>query len=279
MLLNRSLKFLILASGLILALLPLSAQTVRVGAGWEVKIGQGMGSYGIVRQLVSCDTLQHNGQVYHWLAVSGSDCGPSGYVREDSLHEKVYFIPADDPNLEELLIADYSLEVGDSFYFHNGAGWQTVEEVRVAEFEGAPRRFIGFPPTTIDGFWEDYGSVRSGLVPLCEGFTRVDDYYEEELDCTLVNSQVEPDLETVALFPNPLEDQLWVRLPPELGTGEGDWELAVYGIGGTCWWRGALAGQALQSLSTTDWPAGLLVAQLSRGGERRIFYLLKNGSQ
>lgn len=78
--------------------------------------------------------------------------GPSGLyygaIREDSLHEKVYFIPADSSN--EILINDFSLNLNDSIYLDFTRnffgtlldGYYIVDSVASISIRGGNRKYI-----------------------------------------------------------------------------------------------------------------------------------------
>ncbi len=190
-------------------------KTVIPGAKWTMRKGQGMGSFGYSEIAISCDTFRANGQAYLAVqllsGVNGASCS-LGYVREDVEEQKLYFIPQEHENPEEILIVDYSLEKGDTFVNYRGFEY-VVDTVRRIDFFGKTTKFIDFGPLASDGFIVGFGSYMSGPVMNCEGFTNIDDYELLEPNCSQTTS-LEDFLfaQTIKISPNPASEQLNVYL-------------------------------------------------------------------
>lgn len=125
-------------------------QTVKEGGNWTLKRYIAHGEYAYQSYSVNCDTMIGPLNFKKvWLASSSS---PSliGYVREDSLHEKIYYRSVDSSS--ETLVVDFTLMPGDSFYFHQrdyyarpwiySSGYAYVDSVKQVIIEGKLRKVI-----------------------------------------------------------------------------------------------------------------------------------------
>lgn len=189
--------------------------TLQPGAKWEIEIGAGMNNYNYGYLLVTCDSMEINEKFY--TVVKGSsytgwnECGTVAYLREDPLERKIYYLPEADENLEELLLMDYALEKGDTFFFHNGWGEQVVDTIRYIEFLGQTVKFIDFGCLPCDGLIEGFGFYSSGPSINCEGYSTISGY--EVLDCDEVNDiERAQTLESMKVYPNPAGNQLTIEL-------------------------------------------------------------------
>ncbi|MCB0650825.1 MAG: T9SS type A sorting domain-containing protein [Saprospiraceae bacterium] len=189
--------------------------TLKPGAKWEIEIGAGMNNYNYGYLLVTCDTVEINEKQYVLLRGTSStglnECGAVSYVREDTSERKIYFLPEADENLEELLLIDYTLEQGDTFFLHNGWGQQVVDTVRYIEFWGQTAKFIDFGCAPCEGFIEGFGMYSSGPSINCEGYSYISGY--EIVDCDEVNevAEVVPS-DAVLVYPNPAGDNLNIAI-------------------------------------------------------------------
>jgi hypothetical protein len=104
----------------------------------------------------------------------------SGKIRKRG---NVFFIPADDPDLAEYLVADYSLEVGDTFFVNRGTFPAVVREIRAIECFGDTVRFIDFGLQVNGGLIEGYGFSATGILAGCPGFAQVVDYLYCSIAC------------------------------------------------------------------------------------------------
>ena len=190
--------------------------TVKPGASWVIEIGTGMGNFLYYELSITCDSTEINGNQYANLDVSPTHpngrCGLGGYVREDTLERQVFFVAKDDPNQEEVLLIDYSLQIGDTFHFQNGLGVQTVDTIRYVNFDGKTVRFIDFGLLAQEGFYEGYGKHSSGLVPDCSGYSYIHDYTYNPINCNPTNS-VEPAFTlNASIRPNPAINKIYLNL-------------------------------------------------------------------
>jgi hypothetical protein len=110
---------------LLLLLIPLMGlsqtyqKTLKPGKSWEVCEPIGMGVTSTTPYVTICDTIINSTQYYNVYQYSGSPSSNlfllQGFVREDSLTQKLYFL--DTNSVNEKLIVDYTLVVGDSFNY------------------------------------------------------------------------------------------------------------------------------------------------------------------
>lgn len=168
--------------------------------------------------LITCDTLHLNGLIYQSVEITGGGgrCGPGGYVREDTLEQRVYFINRDDEeNWEEILIADYSLVQGDTFEWENGWGKQVVKDVRFITFHGGMQaKFIDFGVSVNNGFVEGHGRLDTGILNRCRpvSYPRLTGYEWIDQSCNMVTSTSSVYLENdVKIGPNPVKDYLKIE--------------------------------------------------------------------
>lgn len=190
-------------------------RTVIPGAKWTIRQGQGMGSFGYSEVTITCDSLRINEKKYLRVEllsdVNGASCA-LGYVREDTLEQRLYFIPEGDENQEEVLIVDYALEKGDTFTNYRGIEY-IVDTVREIDFFGRAATFIDFGPMASDGFIVGFGSYMSGPTLNCDGLTNIDDYELLETNCSQTTGL--EDLlfsQSIKISPNPASGQLNVFL-------------------------------------------------------------------
>lgn len=95
--------------------------TLRPCSRWTVGIGLGHGSFREVNVELSEDAITLDNKSYYKLEVENmaQDCiEPTGYyVREDTIEKQVFFMSDAMFGGEEVMIADYSLAIGDSMVF------------------------------------------------------------------------------------------------------------------------------------------------------------------
>jgi len=261
----------------LLASMPISAQsgfvqTVIPGATWTLELGQGMGSSIEVDHTITCDTTTIRDQEYLRVTTSlQTDCGAGGFVREDVEAGQVFFIPAEDPDLAEYLVADYSLEVGDTFYVNRGTFPAVVQEIRAIERFGDTVRFIDFGPQVNGGLIEGYGSSATGILAGCSGFTQVVDYQVDAEACGVTTGIPRPfPAHGVQLFPNPVHSgTLRIELDPSFGEVEAQM-FSTFGqpLGGIVTGRGRL------TLLLDRVPPGLVFIRLSAKGYEEMYRVI-----
>lgn len=249
-------------------------QTVIPGAKWTIRKGQGMGSFGYSEMAISCDTLRANEKEYLAVQllsdVNGATCA-LGYVREDTIEQKLYFIPEEDENQQEILIVDYSLEKGDTFVNYRGIEY-IVDTVREIDFFGQPTKFIDFGLMASDGFIVGFGSYMSGPVLNCEGFTNIDDYEVSETACSqLTGSEESIFKRAIRISPNPAYDQLSIELG---ASGESAFMLRIFSAQGYQLMQTRL-NRGGNSIELNHLPKGLLFLEFSNASDRfthRLIY-------
>lgn len=194
-------------------------KTVVPGNKWRLSLENGSHFPANIHQvLITCDTLDLNGLIYQSVEISGGGgrCGPGGYVREDTLEQRVYFINRDEEdNWEEILIADYSLVQGDTFEWENGWGKQVVKDVRFINFHGGMQaKFIDFGVSVNNGFVEGHGRLDTGILNQCRpvSYPRLTGYKWIDQSCTVVTSTNSIYQEKyVKIGPNPVKDYLRIE--------------------------------------------------------------------
>jgi len=244
-------------------------QTVVPGATWTLEIGQGMGSSIQVDHTITCDTTTIRDQAYLRVTTSlQTNCGAGGFVREDTGAGQVFFIPAEDPDLAEYLVADYSLEVGDTFYVNRGTFPAVVQEIRAIERFGDTVRFIDFGLDVNGGLIEGYGSSATGILAGCPGFAQVVDYQVDATACGVTTSIPQPfPPGEVRLFPNPVHSgTLQIDVDPSFGEVEAQ-VFSAFGqpLGGAVSVRDRL------SMSLAGVPPGIIFIRLSAKGYQQAF--------
>lgn len=196
--------------------------TVKPGAKWTMALDQGMGSTGFIEVLITCDTQRIGNQLYYEVTTNpqGNDnygCGDGGYVREDTTKRQIFFIPKEDENQQELLIIDYTLEKGDTFFIQNGAGEKVVDTVRTVDFPQPDTRFIDFGFRVGIGFYEGFGSSGFAIVQRCNCICipRISKYEVLDLDCGAVTNLEEKRLDQqIKIVPNPAGDIVRIEVNP-----------------------------------------------------------------
>lgn len=247
-------------------------QTVVPGATWTLEIGQGMGSNIQVDHTITCDTTTIRDQEYLRVTTSlQTDCGAGGFVREDTEAGQVFFIPAEDPDLAEYLVADYSLEVGDTFFVNRGAFPAVVQEIRAIERLGDTVRFIDFGPQVNGGLIEGYGSSATGILAGCSGFTRVVDYQVDAQACGVTTGIPHPfPADGVRLFPNPVHSgTLHIEFDPAFGEVEAQL-FSAFGqpLGGV------VSGHNRLQLLVDELPTGVVFIRLSAKEYQEAFRVI-----
>lgn len=247
-------------------------QTVIPGATWTLEIGQGMGSNIQVDHTITCDTTTIRDQEYLRVTTSlQTECGAGGFVREDTEAGQVFFIPAEDPDLAEYLIADYSLEVGDTFYVNRGTFPAVVQEIRAIERFGDTVRFIDFGPQVNGGLIEGYGSSATGILAGCPGFAQVVDYQVDATACGVTTSIPQPfPPDEVRLFPNPVHaGTLQVDVDPSFGEVRAQ-VFSAFGqpLGGI------VTGRDRLSLFLDRVPSGMVFIRLSAKGYQETYRVI-----
>lgn len=123
-------------------------KTLKSGKQWHIQEHIGMGASSSDYFTTICDTVINAKHYYQIHRVSNSNTSFSpilGFVREDTLAQKVYYL--DTNAVQEELISDYTLTVGDSFNFT----WYTpsfklpVVNVDTMYINQAMRKVIHFP--------------------------------------------------------------------------------------------------------------------------------------
>jgi hypothetical protein len=244
-------------------------KTVIPGAKWTIRKGQGMGSFGYSEITITCDSLRANEKKYLRVEllsdVNGASCA-LGYVREDTIEQRLYFIPEDDENQEEVLIVDYALEKGDTFVNDRGIEF-IVDTVRQIDFFGQSTKFIDFGPMASDGFIVGFGSYMAGPVLNCEGFTNIEGYELLDLDCQPVTSLREEPLEQlIAISPNPANLQLRVDLTGQVNEPV---SLRIISIHGLLLLETRVVPGS-NPINLHPLPKGMLLLKFTQGNERLI---------
>lgn len=195
-------------------------KTIVPGKKWELREEWGsMFPAHRYRLYISCDTTILDGHVYHDLELEDiygqQHCGIGGYVREDTITQHVYYVSLlEIENPREILIADYSLEKGDTFNFENGWGKAVVQKVDYINFGNPNVKRISFGTSVLDAFIEGVGRQSSGIIDRCSSYGWVTSVEQEEANCNVVtsNEMIEKEDFRVEISPNPAKDQILVAI-------------------------------------------------------------------
>jgi len=227
----------------------LSAQayekTVVVGKQWDAECNAGMGQYFIWQFTLKCDTVI-NSKNYLVLYLDDLYVPPGGggydydviqaFVREDTIEQKVYRLEAD--STEEVLIFDFMLEVGDTFYVE---GYQsTVVDVSTQYFYGKNRKRIVLYPSRV--FYEGLGFADAGLYAFTCGPGLLDFRHVDTLSCPGVTTNIGDISETerINIYPNPARDQINIALSSSANQSEKNGKII------------SLTGQVVRSFTIQD---------------------------
>ncbi|WMX12368.1 MULTISPECIES: T9SS type A sorting domain-containing protein [unclassified Aureispira] len=124
----------------------------------------GLSSFWDEFQVLNCDTVINSKHYYHLYNANNISSGLYGYLREDTINKKIYFMAPS--STTETLFIDYSLNVGDSIYY---TGFDTPAYTKVVHID---TMFIAQKNRRVLHF-EGYGSGNHYL-KFVEG---VGDYY------------------------------------------------------------------------------------------------------
>ncbi|MEL6833888.1 MAG: T9SS type A sorting domain-containing protein [Bacteroidota bacterium] len=192
--------------------------TLQEGAFWRIGIGQGMGSYRSVYVRLMCDTITINNKDYNVVTIEDEqdDCVSSvAYVREDREEQQVFFLgPGYD---EEVLIADYSLMIGDSMQFVDWGAPLRLDTIYYREFAGEMRKYFFFS-NDHNGYYEGVGSNSFGVVPLCSGYDWLLDFEVADSCHDPVSTNDQEGQYSFTLYPNPNAGQFFLRLEQKQAT-------------------------------------------------------------
>ena len=191
--------------------------TLRDNAVWLLGRGQGMGSYSFFNVSLGCDSVLIDDKYYRLIEIDAVeyDCAPEiGYVREDKEERRVYYRSSmeDSPlYTEEVLIADYSLSVGDSIRVHDWGATLYVDSIYMKMwFDGQEYKYFELDNPHFS-FYEGLGSQLYGVVPECHVYCFLFGYDLEGENCDVQVSVAEgEDTSTFMCFPNPVSDLLTI---------------------------------------------------------------------
>jgi hypothetical protein len=180
-------------------------KTLLDGRKWEIYYPMGMGSFIIQEYVLNCDTLLNTTE---YAQVKRLDNSRIGYVREDTLARKIYYLAADSTN-EELII-DFSLAEGDTFTL-NGVDI-FVDSVSSVFIFQKTRRVIHFSDFT--KFIEGVGSSFYGIIK-DSFYKQVWSVEETGLICGNLTGISEPlSTKPILMYPNPAKDMIRLEVEP-----------------------------------------------------------------
>ena len=241
-------------------------------------------SAGIVASEVTVANFEKiNGQLYNRVFFKrgfGAD-ELVGYLREDPGTSEIYFRTVGDP--QEWLVMDLRLDVGDEITLAarwcDGLPGDVATVVAVNEVEGfrevvfdrevgesefcEPLRFlegVGPNATLIFPLLRNAIPENGSAQRICHASHENIIYYPANSDVDLcgdaITSTDDLSVNTVKVFPNPVQDQLTIEGLPAEAT------ISVFDS------RGALMGQfpAQETLDCSRWPSGLYVLRASQAG-------------
>jgi hypothetical protein len=253
----------------------LSAQdylpTLREHAVWDISIGEGMGSFRHVYPKLLCDSVVLDGKVYQRLSLydPAGDCTTSmGYVREDMEEKQVYFRSGNAASMyadEEVLIADYSLSIGDAIQLPGVTAPLTVDTVFMRTWiDGQAYKFFQLSSPTYS-YSEGLGSHFYGVVPDCYAYTSLVGYELME-DCNEpVATQDLSDNSGIVCYPNPASGRLHIR---RLNQGSPDLEIIIYNPSGLPYYRAQFT-ETETVINLSAFPKTLLFVAIYENGRLR----------
>lgn len=243
-------------------------------ASWTIEIGEGMGSFRYAQYTLGCDSVLINDQYYQELFFNDPnlDCQKEtpSYVREDTLTRQVFYYNSNLYDGEEVLVADYTLAVGDTlvtFPVFEGEEERrlVVDTIFNISFAGMDRTFWGFE-NQVYGYFEGTGNVWSGVLPSCNPnrYTVNIDREAAAIDCNgAVGTDDAVELIQLTTYPNPVRDHLSVSWQNAYA---GDLQYHFFNAHGQRLMQGKLTtSPAVLSFNTL--PAGLYVLQLLQDGQ------------
>lgn len=250
-------------------------KTVVPGNKWEIKMEFGSNFPALDSEiLITCDTAHLNGYIYQEVQViddSSLECGPGGYVREDTIGQRVYFISrSEEAELNEILIADFSLEIGDTFEFDNGWRKQVVQDVRYINYHGLSQvKYIDFGLQGIEGLVEGHGRLTTGIIDRCRtvGLPRLNGLEITDLNCNTItsNNTIQAE-ETIRVLPNPARDYVKIEFEDGVTTSIVKYEL-ISAIGSVLK-KGRLNTD--NEIDLNDLPIGILYLLLQVEGKQLV---------
>jgi Secretion system C-terminal sorting domain len=141
--------------------------TIEKGKRYQIVKPMGLGQFIIYYHEINCDTIfETAGNTYKYTKVNvcdtfGNKLGGSSFLREDTIVGKVYF--KDSAATTESIIIDYSLQIGDSFYFANNNFTSFVDSIKYKFVYGKIRKVIYFDAALT--FTEGIGCSFWGVLP------------------------------------------------------------------------------------------------------------------
>lgn len=245
--------------------------TLRDNAVWTVGRGQGMGSYSFFDIRLSCDSTLLDDKYYRLVHINAIDydCAPElGYVREDNEEKRVYYRSSleDSPLFtEEVLIADYSLSIGDSISVY---GWGSVLYVDTIYmktwFDGQEYKYFQMDNPHFS-YYEGLGSQLYGVVPECHVYCFLFDYELEGESCdTEVSVSEEDGIFEVKCFPNPVSGLLKIS---QISTNvQEEIEIEVRNLEGRVYYTDSFIGES-HDIDTEQFPTGVFIISFYKQGQ------------
>ncbi|MGH1437686.1 MAG: T9SS type A sorting domain-containing protein [Lewinella sp.] len=189
--------------------------TLRDDAVWTIGRGQGMGAYRYFDVRLLSDSIMIDNLSYRLISIGAleDDCAPElGYVREDIGEKRVYYRSSleDSPYYtEEVLIADYSLSVGDSIWVPDWGIALYVDSVYMKPwFDGQEYKYFQLDNPHFS-FYEGLGSQLYGVVPECHVYCFLFGYEHADIE-TNTSVSVSSDFD-IACYPNPVSELLTIK--------------------------------------------------------------------
>lgn len=175
--------------------------TVKTGRIWEVFYPHGLGTSTIDKYQIRCDTIINNTT---YKKVSYLSNVYIGAVREDIDNKRVYFFRKN--ATQESLVADYSLAVGDLFYFGQMA--KNLDSIKVKYIHGANRKVFYFDELT--QFIEGEGLNYSGIID-DRNYVYIQNLTDNVYACDISSTKPEVPKPSINIFPNPSSDVIYIK--------------------------------------------------------------------
>jgi len=236
--------------------------TLVEGREWTAHIDQGLGATFDTKYKLQCDTIIDNQN--YFMIRSSFNTSILGFAREDVAAQQVFYRHRDSSN--EVLILDYSLEVGDPFRIHpNGAidtvlYIDTVQGKRIIHFHQPPAIYF------TEGTGHSFYGINEEVVQL--GYTYITGTTDLGTPCSTVNIKTLNDPLPVKVFPNPFQESIqieWETFPIEPPT------IRIYDMMGILLKTEQMYNN--QDIDCSELPRGLYLLEINR---TQTLKLIKN---
>ena len=191
-------------------------KTIEKGKQYKVVKPMGLGNSITFYHILQCDTTIQNKDYIKLFESdsSGNLLSYLGCLREDTLLEKIYFVPKD--SINERVLIDYNLNVGDSFTFSSSSSFVgTVDSIKFINIFGATRKVIYFGPVLsfIEGVGCSFFGLNSNYLNNgLDAFGYISSLNMLPENCFPLFNQNIIDNQTIEIYPNPTSQNIFINL-------------------------------------------------------------------